>query len=77
MKNGKYIRLWEQQSGPQQESVGLQAVNSDTCSLEGEEVPETKGSTQRPRRTRRQVQFREGAKSTDKVCPRRQVQLRR
>ena len=61
LRNGKYIRLLEQQSGPQQGSVGLQS-DSGTDSLEGGEVPETKGHTHRPRR---RVQFREDSIQAD------------
>ena len=58
LRNGKYIRLLEQQDGTQQESVGLQP-DSGTDSLEGGEV------TKEYRRPRRKVHFRENSIQAD------------
>ena len=67
LRNGKYIRLLEQQSCSQKEDSGCQATDSDKGSLGDEKVDESKERVHR--NTRRQVQFTEGAQSTDKVCP--------
>ena len=58
LRNGKYIRLLEQQDGTQQESVGLQP-DSGTDSLKGGEV------TKEYRRPRRKVHFRENSIQAD------------
>ena len=65
MRNGKYIRLLEQQNCSQKEGSGYQATDSDNGSLGGEKFDENKDRVHR--HTRRQVQFREWAQSTDKV----------
>ena len=67
MRNGKYIRLLGQQACSQKEDSGYLAADSDKGSLGDEKVNETEGRVHR--HTRRQVQFRERAKSTDKVLP--------
>ena len=67
LRNGKYIRLLEQQACSQKEDSDYQAAGLDKGSLGDEKVDDSEGRVHR--HTRRQVQFREQAKSTDKVLP--------
>ena len=59
LRNGKYIRLLDQQNSSQKEDSGCQAADSNKGSLGDEKVDETKERVHR--HTRRQIQFREGA----------------
>ena len=74
LRNGKYIRLLEEQACTQKEDSDYQAADLDKGPLGDENVDESEGRVHR--HTRKQVQFREQAKSTDKVPPVSQVQFR-